>query len=490
MSISPVRILLFTSESCKFCPAVDKIVRRVVGAGAQGQVQVTTVDVDLNPEIAEEYQIGGLLPTVVIDKKVVLKGLMSEDDVKDRLWNSLFTSILERGKRLDKRKENMLFITERTMASLNKKELIRNNIGDYVHLGTLQDSTLSILALDRLAPNLLYDVGRSVGMYGASQMMLLSLNPNISMSFRLEKRFHAILEAIKEFYSNPEAFPLFISEDADILHIDGDKATLRIFGSAYAVGMPKIGEPLCSMIAGEMAGQVQVLLGRYVKVTETACWGLGDDYCEFLIETSDDEPAMEIFSDKGKKEVAARRQKFIDAMAEMAGVHEDSLFMKRRMRPRAGDFVHISAVQQAFTALKMIDNFTGMLLYSAGNENAITSPKKVLVDELSEMKARPPLDFNQAVKVIATSMAHVTSQLPRTHSFVNYEIVDDEEAHLTIEENVFSAGSSDLEMVFCDWTAGFIAGRMRLLTVGEPIVREIECQGTGAERCKFEISLD
>ncbi|MFW9991460.1 MAG: V4R domain-containing protein [Candidatus Odinarchaeota archaeon] len=489
MSISPVRILLFTSESCKFCPEVDRIVRRVVGAGAQNQVQVTTVDVDLAHEIAEEYQIS-ILPTVVIDKKVVLQGLMSEDDVKDRLWNSLFSSILERGKRLDMRKENMLFITERTMASVNKKELIRSNIGDYVHLGTLQASTLSMLALDPLARNLLYDVGRNLGMYGAGQMMLLSLNPDISTSFRLEKRFQAILQAIKEFYSNPAAFPLFLSESAEIVENDGDKAVLRIFGSAYAIGTPRIGESLCSMIAGEIAGQVQVLLGRHAKVTETACWGLGDTYCEFLIETSDKESSMEIVSDKGKKEVAARRQKFIDAMAELAGLHEDSLFMKRQFRPKAGDFVHISAVQQAFTALKMMDEFTGMLLYSAGNENGLISPKNVLLRELFKTGARPPLEFNQAVKVIAASIAHPTSLLPRTHSFVNYEIIDEDVAHLIIDENVFSAGSSNTGTSFCDWTAGFIAGRMRLLTIGEPVVKEIECTGTGAERCKFEISIE
>ena len=217
MSISPVRILLFTSESCKFCPEVDRIVRRVVGAGAS-QVQVTTVDTDMSPEIAEEYSIT-LLPSVVIDKKVVLQGFMSEDDIKDRLWNSLFSSVLDRGKKLEKRKENMLYITERTMASVNKKELIRSNIGDYVHLGSLQTSTLSVLALDRLAGNLLYGTGRTVGMYGAGQMMLLSLNPDISRSFRLENRFRAILEAIKIFYSNPEGFPLLISENAEIIEI-------------------------------------------------------------------------------------------------------------------------------------------------------------------------------------------------------------------------------------------------------------------------------
>ncbi|MHA1448995.1 MAG: V4R domain-containing protein [Candidatus Hodarchaeales archaeon] len=488
MSISPVRILLFTSESCKFCPEVDRIVRRVVGAGAN-QVQVTTVDTDMSPEIAEEYSIT-LLPSVVIDKKVVLQGFMSEDDIKDRLWNSLFSSVLDRGKKLEKRKENMLYITERTMASVNKKELIRGNIGDYVHLGTLQTSTLSVLALDRLAGNLLYGTGRTVGMYGAGQMMLLSLNPDISRSFRLESRFHAILEAIKLFYSNPEGFPLLISENAEIIEIDGEKAKLRIYGSAYSVGTPKIGEPLCSMIAGEIAGQVQVLLGRYVKVTETACWGLGDKYCDFLIETSDKEPHMKVTSDKGKKDVEKRRRKFVEAMAELAKRHEDSLFMKHQLRPKTGDFVHISTVQQAFTALKMTDDFCGMLLYSAGSEHGLISPKEVLVRELTKRGARPPLEFNQAVMCIAASMSHPTSLLTRNHSFVSYNIVDDEVAHLVIDENAFSAGSSNTGVTFCDWTAGFIAGRMRLLVVGDPVVKEIECAGTGAERCKFEITLE
>ena len=42
---------------------------------------------------------------------------------------------------------------------------------------------------------------------------------------------------------------------------------------------------------------------------------------------------------------------------------------------------------------------------------------------------------------------------------------------------------------FCDFTAGYINGRLQLLMVDEIVVREIACYGSGDSVCKFEVTI-
>ncbi|MFX1511634.1 MAG: V4R domain-containing protein [Promethearchaeota archaeon] len=488
-SREPVRVTLFTSVDCKFCPAVDRIVRRVVGSGFGSTIYVKTVDVDLSPQVATQFNIR-TLPTVVIDQEPVLVGYMSEDDIKDRLWNKLFESILAKDVAYGKRKENMLYITKKTIDSVQNKDLSRSLIGDYCHLETLQMCNLSILALDRMAGPLLYQAGKDVGKYGAGQMLLLNLNPRIAAEFRIGPRFHEIMRGLQRVYSDHTRFPTWVSDNAELINLKSDSAILRIYGSAYGVQAPKIGEPLCHTLAGEIAGQIEVLLGRFARVRETSCWGLGDEYCEFLIETSEEEEKMAVTSDEGKKEASDRRELFLTSIYEMSSNLQESLKFKRTFRS-VGDFVHISIVQQALTGLKFMDPFCGTLLYSAGSEYGMTGPGKEIIQTLIyDNRLTTPLEFEKAVSLIGENLKHPTFLLPRNHSLTSWEIEDDETAFININECTTASGTPDLGMTFCDFMAGFISGRLQLLIRDDAIVKEIECHGTGHKHCKFEITLD
>ncbi len=61
----PLRIIFFTSESCKFCPMIETIVRKYVASNIGTNVSLTTVDVDLSPETALQFNIKNL-PTVMM----------------------------------------------------------------------------------------------------------------------------------------------------------------------------------------------------------------------------------------------------------------------------------------------------------------------------------------------------------------------------------------------------------------------------------------
>ena len=145
---------------------------------------MTTVDVDLSPEIAKKYEINRL-PTVYMGNERVLEGYMSEDDIRDRLWNRIFHSVLANDLSHEKRKENLIWLTRNMINSVSGKELIRPNIGDYVHIQALQISSMSLLALDPLASHLQYESGRLYGLFGAGQMRLLGTNPEIIRNFRI-----------------------------------------------------------------------------------------------------------------------------------------------------------------------------------------------------------------------------------------------------------------------------------------------------------------
>ena len=351
---------------------------------------------------------------------------------------------------------------------------------------------MSLLALDRIASALLYESGRMYGLFGPGQMFILHLNPTITKQVRIAPKFQEVVKAFVNFYSQHNQFPLYVTESAEVIEINKLSAKIRMFGSAYAVGAPNIGETLCSVLSGELAGLTQALMGRFAKVTELSCWGTGTKYCDFLIEILDDEVSIlaNISSDHGKEEVQKRRNLFLTTIAEMASNLQDSLMYKKQLRS-IGDYVHITVIQQAFTALKIIDNYCGMLLYSAGVNFGLTADKRVIHNIITNKYLNTPLELKVAVEVIVDELKHPTSLLNRQHSFVflRFDPNDKNISYIDISELAYSAGATNVNETFCDFIAGFINGRLQLLVNEETIVKEIKCFGKGDSHCTFKIEI-
>ncbi|OLS23729.1 MAG: hypothetical protein HeimC3_23720 [Candidatus Heimdallarchaeota archaeon LC_3] len=496
----PLRLIFFTSESCKFCPMIENIVKKFVGSNIGTNVSLTTVDVDLSPETALQFNIKNL-PTVIMgtggssNYEKIVEGYMEEEDIRHRLTNRIFHSILAGETASAKRKENMIWLSKNVIDSIQKKRLIRQNIGDYVHLQSLQINNMSILALDPIAPTLLYESGRVYGMYGPGQLLLFNLNKNIGNQIRIVPKFNELMKAISNLF-NYTFFPTNVAESAEIIENNDLNAIIRIYGSAYAVGAPKIGESLCPSLAGELAGLIQSIMARFVKVEEISCWGTGTKYCEFKIEVLDEEVSIhsKIPSDTGgKKDVQKRRNNFINTLAEMAENLQDSLMFKKQLR-NFGDYVHIAVLQQAFTALKIIDPFCGMLLHSAGVTFGLTADKRVINNSLHHKKINIPISLEEAVEILIEELQHPTTLLTRQHSFVSFEKsdsdLDDIVYYINIHELAYASGATNVNETFCDFMAGFINGRLQLLVQDETIVKEVECFGTGNSVCKFKITVD
>ena len=493
-AVDPIRIVLFTGEKCYKCPEVARIVHRVVGSAMGESIHVLTVDVDEQPKVADKYEIT-TLPTILIDDKKVLYGSIDEDDIKTKLWETL----INRGRLIEglheRKKESMLRITMNTLNSVTRQELIREEIGDYCHLGILQQSALSLLALDPLIRPLFYRVGKDLGRYGASPSLCITANPRISSEYRAAERFEEIVRGIVGLFSQPERFPIYMTENAELKEIDSTSALVRVYGSAFSAAIPGIGEPIDYVIAGQIAGMIEVLLGRYVRVEEQDCWGVGARHCDFLVETAekpeDLPPSASEKSSEDSKTRFERRLTFREATLQVAKQMEESIFMKKQIRKKIGDYCHIGVMQQPFTALKWIDPFCGTLLYSAGFELGIFGPgKEIIWNKMTGMNKEWPLPLPDAVEVVVSYLSHPISILSRQHTFIRIVEASENKVLLSVKGCATASGLPNFGEgeLFCDFQAGYIGGRVDLLTERDVVARELQCPGTGHDHCLFEIT--
>ena len=63
--------------------------------------------------------------------------------------------------------------------------------------------------------------------------------------------------------------------------VSEDPLIFRVEECIDCEGLPHIGEPICYFEAGIIAGCLESILGKKVKVVETKCYAKGDDCCEF-----------------------------------------------------------------------------------------------------------------------------------------------------------------------------------------------------------------
>lgn len=485
-------MVLFTSDHCVKCPEVSRIVHRIVGSAMGDSIHVLTVDVEEQPAVAAKYDIM-TLPTILIDDEKVLSGAIEEDDIKTHLWETILNRGRYREGIHERKKESMLRITMNTLNSITKQELIRENLGDYCHIGLVQQMTLSLLALDPLVRPLFYRVGKDLGMFGALPSFCISANPRISSEYRVSQRFEEIMQGVVALFAQPERYPTYITESAELKELDSTSALLRIYGSAFSAGVPSIGEPVDYTLAGNIAGMIEVLLGKYVRVEEQNCWGLGARHCDFFVETAErpeDLPPLPQDQEQTEEDPQARRYMFQETIIQITKQMEDSIFMKKQIRKNIGDYCHIEVMQQPLTALKWLDPFCGTLLYSAGFELGIYGPgKEIIWKTLLELKKEWPLALQDAVKVVETYLSHPLSILSRQLAFVQIVESKEDKALLKIKESATAAGLPKFGSgeLFCDFLAGFIGGRIDLLTEQDVVVQEMECYGTGHDHCLFEI---
>jgi predicted hydrocarbon binding protein len=235
------------------------------------------------------------------------------------------------------------------------------------------------------------------------------------------------------------------------------------------------------------------MMGLPAYCEEIACMANGSQYCEFRVTMGSDAKIEKSLPPLESKEVRSeRKQIFYEVIHETRGKINDSLLMRKLQRPEVGDFMHISVLQPIIISLKLLDMFSASILYSGGRELGVFGPGKQLLYQLVQEKGVvPPTDLETGVQLLYEYITHPTAFLGRDYGQVRLQKADDETYILEIEENASIAGlnTANIGTTFCDFQAGFYAGRLNILIGIHPLVREIACQGTGSKCCKFEIKI-
>ncbi len=87
------------------------------------------------------------------------------------------------------------------------------------------------------------------------------------------------------FGSVPDIFRAMTELQLGIPHLIGqtpDQMEIEIAETLSAAGVPNVGEPLCHLEAGFLAGALGGLTGQKILVREIGCWGLGGQTCRFI----------------------------------------------------------------------------------------------------------------------------------------------------------------------------------------------------------------
>jgi predicted hydrocarbon binding protein len=493
LEITPLRLIMFTAKSCIYCPPIESILHEVVGVSGMNElIHVSTIDVDLNPAFIEEYNINAL-PMLVINEEVVLQGGMMDDEVREILWATIMKNVGASQEIGEKVKVSLLNYTMSTINSLNGSTMLRPSIGDYTHIGTYQQNLLSLYSLDPLIPHLVYRAGQKLGKYGITHHILTTLNPKLGRVTKRRSKFIQLARALELYFSNRGDFSTLLAESASVVEFSATSIHLKVNNMASAAIGVNVGEPMCGFTAGQLAGVTSAVMGTSASCDEQICLANGGDFCLFKISIDQDYKEIPTPAIEDKYEREKRRETFYEVIHEITEVMENSLTMRNTLRPNIGDFVHISVLQPIIISLKLLDKFTGLILYSGGRELGVGGPGKELLWRLIHSKdLKLPVEPDQAIDLLYEFLSHPTSYLSRDYGKVSYKKGADKNTYL-LEVNDMStvAGMSNANLgdSFCDFKAGFFAGRLLIMLGTEPTVREIQCQGKGHPSCVFEITL-
>ncbi len=533
-----INIIVFTTRECTTCKPVLRQLDQIVRYVEPGRVAVTKIDAKENPTLAAQFHVRQV-PYVYYNDELVLDpqtaAVLQDSSESRAIFDVLFNKLLEVMTRDSDqhhemaKKLSVIKITEnviKTEGIMSGFAQTRPTIGDYVHIGVLQAITSSILLINPRARKYMFEAGLLSGRYGSVQGWLRQHYPDLDGRSGTKALIRSFFRGINQYYGSMMEGGNYMFERLQVPKNFHKRFSLEIIDSAFAAKMPDVGEALCYYLAGELAGIMEVILGTPVAIQESKCLGLGDDTCNLKVKLEVDEtcyvglenqlsmessPNQHDLSPVASLEYVDYREKLEQAITHITNNKYLSVLYKQRMRPRAGDFVHMSLLQKSLIGIKYSEPLNSALLFHAGvNFGQVLGDGGRLIHFIMERKSMPkrfPLSFTDAVYILSQYLNSSASQFDREHGDVDYELIDDETARLRIYECAIASGinlvqmgnalqaalgedSTSIAVPLCDFYAGVIKGRLELLADEDIDVKEVACHSTGADYCEFEINVD
>ncbi len=81
--IQKSKVKMFITQACQYCPQTVPVLN-LFAIVSKGKISAEIIDVDVNPDIAEKYQVQGV-PHTVVNEKDHIYGMFSPQDFLDKL---------------------------------------------------------------------------------------------------------------------------------------------------------------------------------------------------------------------------------------------------------------------------------------------------------------------------------------------------------------------------------------------------------------------
>jgi predicted hydrocarbon binding protein len=170
---------------------------------------------------------------------------------------------------------------ERFMGTQGASVRLRKRLGNNIDMWAYQERVIGVLALSKSMGPVLAEAGRKVGRsLAARSLSMIKKLPNyrnIMESNTLEEaRLSTEWSVVQGMYQ--------MTGTGIITLVEFEKSNRLAFQVEECVsctGLPNLGESVCYYLGGQLAGAVEVIIGKSIGFVETKCQAKGDSCCEF-----------------------------------------------------------------------------------------------------------------------------------------------------------------------------------------------------------------
>ncbi|WXG44572.1 MAG: V4R domain-containing protein [Promethearchaeati archaeon SRVP18_Atabeyarchaeia-1] len=170
---------------------------------------------------------------------------------------------------------------ERLIENPKVNARLRKRLGNFIDMWAYQERVIGVLALSKSMGPVLAEAGKKVGRaLSTKSLSMIQKLPNyqsINKSSTLQEAQRSTEWSIVQ--------AMYQMTGTGIINmVRYEKGKLLIFQVEECVsctGLPNLGESVCYYLGGQLAGAMEVVIGKNVGFVESLCQAKGDSYCEF-----------------------------------------------------------------------------------------------------------------------------------------------------------------------------------------------------------------
>ncbi len=170
---------------------------------------------------------------------------------------------------------------KRLVSNPSPNTKIRKRLGDTIDMWAYQERVIGVLALSKSMGPVLAEAGRKVG-----RALTMKALPFIQRmpNYQSITKAGSLSEAINSTEWNIVQLMYRTTGTGIISMVRFEKDVLMVFQVEECVsctGLPNLGESVCFYLGGQLAGAMEVAVGKNVGFVESLCQAKGDSLCEF-----------------------------------------------------------------------------------------------------------------------------------------------------------------------------------------------------------------